>query len=129
MTVSTTAWYGLDFNIVPAADKLGTFVELAIKPQNDTIFYLHIILQSKYHSVSKDMWLKIVTYGESQVVSDHEQIIVVSPSKIQGDWLELQIDLKKTIIETFGQEGWEFRQLEDFRVRGNTSLAYIKIYK
>jgi hypothetical protein len=131
LTITSTDWYGLDFNVRPEA-KFGTLIEMVVKPNEDSRVYSHVYVQSKDGSVSKGLWLKF-SYGTGrpQMVGSNEWEweVFVRPNQIQGNWSLFRLDLKEMVANTVGKNGWSFSQLDSFRMRGNLSIAYIVVYE
>ena len=120
----------MDFDVGPAA-RFGTLIEFAVKLEEKAIVYAYVEVQSKNKSTSRDVWFAFLpgTKQPERIYEGQEWTVYVTPEQLGGEWLLLRIDLKETVMNTIGAEGWSLGQLMKFRLRGNLSVACISIYE
>jgi hypothetical protein len=122
----------MDFPI-GAASSFGTMIEYAVKLEGKAVVYTYVKVQSKDGSTSRKVWFAFVpgTKKPEQVYAppEEEWTVYVRPEQLGGGWILFRIDLKETVMDTVGTEGWSLEQLQKFRLRGNLSVAQISIYE
>jgi hypothetical protein len=130
ISISAPVRYGMEFKVGPEAAERGKVVELVANLTEDASFFIYMSLVRDDGSTSKG-WLKLKTVqGPPQPVDDDEWQFSIEPvSSKGGNWSLYQVNLQDAVMQTFGNDGWKFQQLEKFRIRGNLSLGYIDIYE
>lgn len=130
LKIRSTARYALDCGVIPAAH-IGKSVEFVAKMmERDSSIYAKLSVQSKDGTKTKDVWLNFqIGVGQPRPHGDGmvEWIVYVSPELIGSGWLKFQVDLNDALVRSFGKDGWDFRKLRGFRLRGSLNIAYIKI--
>jgi len=123
--------YAMDVPVEPTA-MLGKRIEIVAKVEKGYGLYSFASFLSKDGSTRQNIWFNYqVGVGEPRPFSDDksEWIVYVEPELLEGKWYKFNIDLQNVIDRSVGKEGWSFRKIRSFRVRGNVQLAYIKVYK
>jgi hypothetical protein len=52
----------------------------------------------------------------------------MQPTSLDDGWAKFEVDLPLAVEQTFGTDGWSYRELMGFRLRGNLKIAYISVY-
>jgi len=123
--------YAMDYQVEPIA-QLGKSIEIVVKVEKGYGLYSLASFLSKDGSTRQDIWFNYqVGVGEPRPFSrdKSEWIVYVEPELMEGKWYKFSIDLQNVIDRSIGKEGWSFRKIRSFRVRGNVQIAYIKVYK
>ena len=130
LKIRATDKYAMECGVVPAA-YIGKLVEFATKVEGGSGIYANLSVQSKDGTKTKDVWLNFQIgveqprpYGDGKT----EWTVYLSPEPVGKSWLKFQVDLNDALIRSFGKDGWVFRKLRGFRLRGNLEIAYIKVY-
>lgn len=121
---------GMDFSVGPVA-QLGQKFECVTKIKNEYGLYAKVNVQSKDGSKRKDVWLNFqIGEGPSRPFSSlrDEWIVYTTPDQAEGEWSVFQVDLKDIVTNSLGKEGWSYRKLRGFRLRGSLQIAYISIW-
>lgn len=133
LQIKSTSRYAADYKVKPQAN-LGKLVK-AVGRADDRSgrLYIQVTALSKDGAISKKVWFKLYIGRDkpSLIWSDeftYEWSYSITPTYLDGDWVEGEIDLDSAIAETLGNEGWRLGKLEKFRLRGNLSLARISVY-
>ena len=76
----------------------------------------------------KEGWLQFSRDLESiEQLDNAEWQVPVEAIPQGGGWSRSQIDLVDAVRKTFGNQGWQFAQIDRIRIRGNIVLASIEI--
>jgi len=120
----------MDYQVSTAA-RFGTLIEYVVKLEEKTIIYAYVDVQSKNKSTSKGIWFAFLpgTEQPKRIYEGQEWTVYVTPEQLGGGWLLLRVDLKETVKDTVGTEGWSLGQLLKLRLRGNLCVAHISIYE
>ncbi len=117
---------------VKETETKSTYVEFIIKPGRGCVVYTMVQIVSKNTIQNKDVWLAVQPgtdepkpFGQGKI----EWTIYVPESPMAGGWIKLGVDLPDQVEKTFGREGWQFDHLKKFRIRGNLSIAEIRMHK
>jgi hypothetical protein len=130
ISISSPVKYAMEFEVGSAAAQLGKVVEFAANLDKNAAFFVYVSLERDDGSTTNG-WLKL-TIGKGQpapVDQDEWRLFIQPVSTKGGDWLLYRVDLQDAVMETFGNDGWKFQQLEKFRIRGDLSLDYIHIFE
>jgi hypothetical protein len=130
ISISSPVRYAMDFKVGLEAAQRGKVVELVAILTEDTSIFLYTGLVQDNGTTSKG-WLKLKSRkGPPQPVDEDEWQLSIEPvSSKGGNWSLYRVDLQDAVMQTFGNDGWKFQQLEKFRIRGSLSLDYIYIYE
>jgi hypothetical protein len=131
LEVRSTIRYAMDLNVSPAA-QAGTMIEYTAKLEQDYGLYALVSVQSKDGSKTENVWFNFqigLAQPEPLGEGHGEWKIFITPEQIGGNWLLFRADLIDIIVHTVGSNGWSYRKLKRIRLRGNLSLAHIKIYQ
>jgi hypothetical protein len=130
LQIQTNVKYAMDYFVKPIA-QLGRLVECVAKFESGYGFYAKISVQSKNDSKTRDIWLNFqIGTSPSRPFSytKDEWMVYVQPKQLEGDWALFNVNLKEAVENSIGKEGWGYRKLRGFRLRGNLQIAYIKVY-
>jgi hypothetical protein len=130
ITITSPVKYRMEFKVEPEAAQRGKVVELVANLTEESSVFTYISLVRDDGSSSKG-WLKLKSSkGPPLPVDNDEWQLSIEPiASKAGNWSLYQVDLSDAVMQTFGNDGWKFQQLEKFRLRGNLSLVYIHIYE
>ena len=134
ITTSDDNFYAIDFDEFSLqGSEFGNFLEITAKfPDQSSSLYAYVSLINDTGDTSYG-WLKFKVGKEQKLPSqkttgEPEWLVYVYPeSFLDQNWVKMQIDLNKTVQETFGKDGWSFHKLIKFRIRGNLWVDYIGI--
>jgi len=108
------------------------YVEFVVKKDNP-VLYCNVHVRKNNSQEKDNKWLNIKAGpGTSTPVRsdpEHEWQVYVPHRDLSGDWKVLQVNLPQHVHEAFGKNGWVFNQLHAFRIRGNITIAKIKVYR
>jgi hypothetical protein len=123
--------YALDYNVEPDARRLGKMVEFVAELKPGAAIYARVVnVLSKARSTSTEGWIQFqIGTSQPQKVAYNEWVMCVMPTQLKGNWQLFRIDLIDAVNQTFGNDGWSFKKLIGFRLRGNLELAYISVLK
>ena len=129
IAISSPVKYGMEFKVGLESVKRGSFVEFVANFEKSGAIYAFVTLERDDGSMTTG-WLKLTSgTGQPRPIDGDEWRLLVEPASTKGgDWSLYQVDLPDAVRQTFGTDGWKFRQLEKFRMRGNLSLDYIAIF-
>ena len=109
-----------------------TYIEFVIKPERDCVLYTELQIVGHNKPPVDNKWLAVrpgtdepKAHGQGKIEWD----IYVPESPMAGGWIKLGVDLPDQVKKTFGREGWQFDHLKKFRIRGNLSIAEIRMHK
>jgi hypothetical protein len=128
--IHSTVRYAMDCDVKPIAE-LGSLVEFIAKMEGGAYVFARFTIQSRDGSSSRTVWLHFCV-GKDQpypLNRNSEWGFPLMPNRLDGEWLQFQVDLNKAVEQTYGQDGWRFGQLKGFRLRGNLSLAHISVFE
>jgi hypothetical protein len=131
LEVRSNTRYAMDYTVSPVA-QTGTLVEFTAKVEQGYGLYALVSVQSKDGMKTENVWFNFqVGLAQPQPYGDGsgEWTIFLTPKQIGGNWLLFRGDLKDILTRTVGKNGWGLRKLRGFRIRGNLSLAHIKVYQ
>lgn len=130
ISITSPVRYGIEFTVGSLAAERGKVLELVADLTEDAYIYTYISLVKDDGSTTNG-WLKLtIREGPPKPVDNDEwQLSMERVSSKGGDWLLYRIDLQDAVMQTFGNDGWKFQQLEKFRIRGDLSLNYIEIHE
>lgn len=82
---------------------------------------------------TKEVWLTIKPgVGNAQPVMyanpPIEWIVYVPYTNLKDNWIRIFVDIPKYTQETFGRDGWIFKELDAIRLRGTMTIARIGLY-
>lgn len=119
--------YALDYNVEPVAK----IVEFVAKFESGAAIYAHVgMALSKPPSTSAEGWIQFrIGTSHPERVAYNEWLMYVMPTRSKGKWGVFRIDLIDAVKQTLGNDGWTFKQLIGFRLRGNLKLAHISVFK
>lgn len=129
--IESTASYAMDIPVEPVA-QLGKRIEIVAKVQKGYGLYSFASYISKDGSTRKNVWFNYQIGVEEPRpfnADKSEWIVYMKPELINGNWYKFDIDLQRVIERSIGKEGWSFRKLRSFRIRGNVQIARINIYQ
>jgi hypothetical protein len=130
MQVSSKERYAADYYISPSASS-ASFVEFIVKFDNTTTHGMYIAAEliSENKSIPKEFWINIKKGKLApRQFNNKEWVYYTTPSIFENNWLSFKIDVHEVIDKTIGNEGWKFDSIKKLRVRGNLTVAVIKIY-
>jgi len=127
--------YALDYILSPQSSEFGNSLELVANYYDaQTSFYVYVSMVNN-NGDTQSGWLKL-KIGKDQAlpsqktVGEQEWLLYVKPEAfLDQNWVQMQIDLTEAVQETFGKDGWTFKKLLRFRIRGNLWIDYITIYE
>jgi hypothetical protein len=127
--------YALDYILSPQSSEFGNSLELVANYYDaQTSFYVYVSMVNNNGDIQSG-WLKL-KIGKDQAlpsqktVGEQEWLLYVKPEAfLDQNWVQMQIDLTEAVQETFGKDGWTFKKLLRFRIRGNLWIDYITIYE
>lgn len=119
----------MEFKVGLEAAQRGKVVEFVANLEKGAAIYAYVTLERDNGSTTTG-WLKLtIGRGQPRPVDDDEWQLFIEPVSTKGDdWLLCRVDLQDAVMQTFGNDGWKFQQLEKFRIRGNLSLDYISMF-
>ena len=119
--------YALDYNVEPVAK----IVEFVAKFESGAAIYAHVgMALSKPPSTSADGWIQFrIGTSHPERVTSTEWLMYVMPTRSKRKWDLFRIDLMDAVKQTLGNDGWTFKRLIGFRLRGNLKLAHISVFK
>jgi len=130
LRIHSTGRYALDFSVDPAA-YIGKSIEFVARIQGNSKIYASLGVQSQDGDTFKDVWLNFqVGIDKPRPVGDgkSEWVIFLTPTPMGEGWLKFSTDLVENLNASYGKQGWSFRKLRAFRLRGNLEIASIKVY-
>lgn len=133
-TTTTDNFYAIDYELSPSSIEFGNYLEVvAYYPDDKSSLYTYIEMKNN-NSETLRGWLKFKVGKERSIPSqkttgEQEWLIYVYPeSYLDLNWAKMQINLEKTVKETFGKDGWSFQRLIKLRIRGNLGIDSITIF-
>lgn len=136
LSISTEAgnFYALDYVMPPMAREFGDSFEIVAKFPDPAASIYACVGLSKEAKEARKGWIKFqigqnMVFPSQKTSGEPEWLLRVPPAELlKGDWAKIRVDLKAATRQTFGTDEWEFNQLLKFRIRGNLSIDYIKVY-
>ena len=118
--------YAMDTYVQPEALS-GTHLNF-VSQYDSGVIYTHVLIRGQDASIVKEGWLQFSRDLESiEQLDDAEWQVPVEAIPQGGGWSRSQIDLVDAVRKTFGNQGWQFAQIDRIRIRGNIVLASIEI--
>lgn len=94
--------------------------------------YVHVMLRSQDGSATKRAWLEIRQGNfQPQPFEDGtiEWKVFVEAENQAGRWVGFRVNLRDAVAQTFGKEGWKYDGLIAFRLRGQMTIACIRMLR
>jgi hypothetical protein len=131
LEIRATQKYAMDYYL---DDKLrkSSYLEFVAQYAENTVVYARITIRSKDSSKLREGWLAfLLGSGESRPAGDgtEEWTVFISPTQREGKWSIFKIDLRDAVASSYGRDGWIFKHLDGFRLRGDLTIAHISVYK
>lgn len=133
ITTSDGNFYAIDYELPLQTREFGNYLDIVVKyPDNRSSFYVYVIMTNN-NGGKLSGWLsfkigKEQTLPSQMTTGEQEWLVYVYPeSFLDQNWVKMQIDLRKSVQETFGKDGWEFQKLIKFRIRGNLWIDSIVV--
>jgi hypothetical protein len=122
--------YSMNYDDVKPFACVGTLIEFFARYEKNAAVYAKVVIQRQDGSDHKGVWIK-VRYGtpSSKPSQDGSQewVWYMKPPTDDG-WATFEVDLPHVVEETFGTQGWSYRELIGFRLRGGLKIKYIAVY-
>jgi hypothetical protein len=132
ITTTDSNFYAIDYELKPLTKELGNFLEVVANyPDDKSSWYAYVEMTNNGGTLYG--WLKFKvgkekTLPSQKTTGEQEWLVYIYPkSSLDQNWVKMQIDLRKTVQETFGKDGWSFQKLIKFRIRGNLWIDSIEI--
>lgn len=127
--------YALDYVLSPQSSEFGNFLEFTANYYDaQSSFYAYVSMTNNSGDMQSG-WIKF-KIGKDQAlpsektVGEQEWLLYVTPEAfLDSNWVKMRVDLTKAVQETFGKDGWTFKKLLRFRIRGNLWMDHITIYE
>jgi hypothetical protein len=130
LDITSRKLYSMHHTVTPLACS-GTLIEFVARYEaHNTAVYARVAIQSQDGSENDEVWLKIQIgpHPPEQARGTHEWIWYVQPALLDGGWSRFEVNLPDAVKETFGAEGWSYRKLIGFRLRGRLKIKQILVY-
>jgi hypothetical protein len=122
--------YAMDYFIHVSV--YATLIEFMAKYTLDSTIYACVSVQSRNNSKTKDVWLAFLTGSRPPLPfgdGTNEWIVYLTPIRYEGNWPVFEVNVENAVADTFGKEGWVYKNLNGFRIRGNITIANISIFQ
>jgi hypothetical protein len=122
--------YSMNYDVKPFACA-GTSMEFVARYEADNAaVYARVVIQRQNGSEHKGVWIKFKIGSQlAQPSQDGSQewVWYMQPTTDSSGWAKFKVDLPDVIEQTFG-EGWTYRELKKFRLRGGLKIKHIAVY-
>jgi hypothetical protein len=129
--IAAAKLYSMHYDVEPIAYS-GKSIEFVAKYEaKNTAVYAKVAVQRQDSSEHKAVWLKIKIGARLSAPSQDgssEWVWYMQPTSLDDGWAKFEVDLPLAVEQTFGTDGWSYRELMGFRLRGNLKIAYISVY-
>lgn len=123
LKIESKGQYYADYDVDPSG-RLCDVVALAIKVKTHARIYLRIKVASRNGQKSQHVWLaQSIGNRHPKRFNANEWEVFVSGEALDNGWTRLEISIPEQVEKTFGNEGWVYKELLGFRLRGSLSIS------
>jgi hypothetical protein len=124
--------YSMNYDVKPFACA-GTAIEFFARYEADNAaVYARVVIQRQSGSEHKGVWIKFKIGSQlAQPSQDGSQewVWYIQPAMLEDrGWAKFEVGLPHVVEQTFGMDGWSYRELKGFRLRGGLKIKYIAVY-